>query len=886
VQPEMKKVGSYEILALLGAGGMGEVYRAHDSKLGRDVAIKILPPAFAADTDRMARFQREAQLLASLNHPHIATIYGVEESAGAPALIMELVEGPTLADRIAVGPIPLDEALAIARQLADGLEFAHEKGIVHRDLKPANVKLTRDGQVKVLDFGLAKAMADDLASGNPMNSPTLTLSATRAGVILGTAAYMPPEQAKGKTVDRRADIWAFGVVLYEMLTGSRGYNGETAAETLASVIKEELEWSRLPAGIPPHIRRLLRRCLEKDPRRRLRDIGEARIAIDEPPAELPPVAAPAPRAASPLPWIAAGLLLAGGTALAWTHFRETPPVDRVLRYSMDPPDKSSVHSFAVSPDGRMLAIAGTVQGKGHLWLRPLDTLQAQLLAGTDAAQYPFWSPDSRYIGFFAQGKLKKIAAAGGPAQSLCDAPLGRGGSWALDGTILFAPAPDSGLQRVSSAGGIPVVVTPKPKTSDRFPALLSDGRHFVHIVTGTPEESGIHLGALDGKENRRLIADASSATYVPPAPGQRIGYLLFLRDSTLMAQPVDTRNLQLTGEMFPVAEHISFGANNNFAPVAASSNGVLVYQAGRAIVGAQMIWTDRAGKTLGQPSPPGGYWDLSLSPDEKTVAISKLDGANTDIWLHDIGRGTDTRLTFAAMNAASVWSPKSDRIAFASTRNGSTPDLFLKSAGGTGGEEVLLASPLSKFPYDWSRDGRWLIYGETGAKARMDLLALPLDVPASQRKPVPLVTTDFEELQGQVSPDGHWLAYVSDESNLREIYLRPFPAGDGKWKVSNTGGEQPRWRQDGKELFFLDRSAKLFAVPVKSAPTPTPSVELGPPEPLFDTGISLVAGAGVAMQYSVAANGQRFLVLRSGDPGSEVPLTVEVNWLTRNRPAN
>jgi len=880
------RLGSFEILAPLGAGGFGEVYRARDSRLARDVAIKILPPAFADDPERMARFQREAQLLAALNHPNIAVLYGINESGGAAALIMELVEGPTLSVRIAAGPVPLDEAIPIARQIADALECAHERGIIHRDLKPANIKLTRDGQAKVLDFGLAKAVGGSAISGDSVDSHTLTISATQSGVILGTAAYMPPEQAKGKEVDRRADIWSFGVVLYEMLTGTRAYTGETAADTMASVLKEELDWSRLPADTPPHIRRLLKRCLEKDPRRRLRDIGEARIALEYDGTETGTPAilvAPLPSAIKRrLPWaVAAGLLICA-TGLAWLDFRQSPQPDRVLRYTIEAPEKSSVHSFAVSPDGRLLAIAGALQSGSRLWIRPLDTLLAQALPGTEGAQYPFWSPDGKFVGFFAEGKLKKIAADGGPAQSLCDAPNGRSGSWNRDDVILFAPQPSGGIHRVPARGGTDTPVT-HVNGSDRFPVFLPDGRHFLHLVTSAPAaESGVYLTSLDGKETRRVLADASSFSYVPPAAGQNLGHLLFVRDSTLVAQPFDPDRLAAAGDAFPVAEHVGFGANNNFAPVGASANGVLVYQSDRSVLQNDLVWFDRSGKVAGQVAPLGEYWDVALSPDEGTAAYSLLGGGNTgNIWLYEFARQTGQRFTFhPSGNLGAVWSPRGDRIAFSSNRNAAVSNLFVKPANGAAQEEPLLSTGDIKIASSWSPDGRYLVYEEINPKTKADIWVLPMDGPAQSRKPFVFLSTEFDELQGQLSPGGRWMAYTSDSDGRREIYVRPFPAANALWKISTGGGEEPRWRRDEKEIFFVEPDGKLAAAAVTETAGQKPAFAVGGQQTLFDAHIDLRASNERGMQYDVASNGQRFLVLRTAAPAS-TPLTVIVNWMPK-----
>ena len=559
------RLGPYEILAPIGAGGMGEVYRAQDTKLGRDVAIKVLPESFAHDAERMARFEREAQVLASLNHPHIATIYGLER-ARRPALVMELVEGPTLAERIGGRAMPLDEALPIAKQIAEGLEYAHEKGIIHRDLKPANVKLTADGNVKILDFGLAKALEAPVPAGNPSISPTLTLAGTQAGVILGTAAYMAPEQARGATVDKRADIWAFGVVLYEMLTGKQPFAGETVSDTLAAVLKTEPEWEAIPA----RLRRLVRRCLEKNPKRRLRDIGEARVVIEDVLAgsaeEQAVTAAPRPIAYSwllPLsPWLSAALLLTT-LVLSWLYFRQAPPAERVVRTTIALPAKAVVDSFALSPDGRYLTLSARVDGARRLWLRPLDALDPQLLPGTEDAGYPFWSPDSRYIGFFAQGKLKKIAVSGGPVRNLCDAVDGRGATWNREGVIVFAPSavsPD--LQRVPADGGVPSSVTrAESGVHRRFPIFLPDGHRVLYLANSskTPSQNGIFLTSLDAKENRRLLPDLSNAFYVPPGAGRHGAQILFVRNGVLMAQPVHPATLQLAGEASPVADGVGQG---------------------------------------------------------------------------------------------------------------------------------------------------------------------------------------------------------------------------------------------------------------------------------------------------------------------------------------
>jgi Tol biopolymer transport system component/predicted Ser/Thr protein kinase len=848
------RLGAYEILSLIGAGGMGEVYRARDTKLKREVALKVLPDAFASDPERMARFQREAEVLACLNHPNIAQIYGVEERA----LVMELVEGEALK-----GPLPVETALNYARQIADALEAAHEKGVTHRDLKPANIMITPAGVLKVLDFGLA---AYSLAREG--GDSTLTMSPTRAGMIMGTAPYMSPEQAIGKPVDRRADIWSFGVVLYEMLAGKRLFSGESAAEILASVIKEEPNLDALPASVRP----IVERCLRKDLKYRWQAIGDVRIALEEVEQAIlsPAITSPATRSPAPLGWIAAGVI---ALAAVLIYFRQTaPPPERALRYTIAAPENSAVHSFAISPDGRYVTIAAAVQGKRQLWLRPLDALQSQPIPGTEDAAFPFWSPDSRYIGFFAQGKLKKIASGGGPAQSLCNAESGRGGTWNRDDVIVFFPDPTSAaIQRVPAAGGVPADVT-KTKGQYRFPVFLPDGRHFLYtVVAGSlPEKTGVYLSSLDGNENRRVLADRSSVAFAA-------GHLLFIRENTLMAQPFDARSAQTSGDAFPLAEGVAFSTTNpNFALVSVSESGVLLYASGGASGNNQIAWFDRAGKLLGSAAAPGNVSAPSISPDERLIAFSRNVGrTNADVWLRDLARGTDTRFTFdASRNLAPFWSPKGDRIVFASNRGG-VYNLYEKAASGSGQDELLLSTPNLKAPDQWSRNGRFIVYSEIDPKTKFDLWVLP--VGQGGGKPIPFLQTEFNELMGQISPDGHWMAYTSDESGQREVYVRPFPASDGKWRISTAGGDEPRWRGDGKELFFAGADGKMMAVAVKAAAEEKPFFEAGPPVPLFESHIA-AGGAIVLFEYDVTEDGKRFLVATSAAAASTPPLTVVVNW--------
>jgi eukaryotic-like serine/threonine-protein kinase len=862
------KLGPYEITAPIGAGGMGEVYRARDMKLKRDVALKVLPEAFAGDPGRMLRFQREAEVLASLNHPNIAHIYGVEERA----LVMELVEGETLS-----GPLPIETAVNYARQIAEALEYAHERGVIHRDLKPANVKVTTEGTVKLLDFGLAKATEDPAsASEDPSNSPTLTLGATRVGVIMGTAAYMSPEQANGKSVDKRADIWSFGAVLYEMLAGKKAFDGESVSDTLATVMKLEPDWTVLPQDVPASIHKLVRRCLTKDRKHRLRDIGEARIVLENPgetEVALQAESRPHPK----IPWVIASVLGVALAALSFVYLRQPPPAaSQVLQYTIEAPPKTNITNFAISPDGHYVAMTATSERGGQMWVRPLDSLQAQPLAGTEEASYPFWSPDSLYIGFFAGGKLKKISVAGGPAQTLCDAPVGSGGTWNSEGTIVFGSV--SGLSRVSAAaGGVPNKVIEVRFSG--FPTFLPDGRRFLYAVSIASKEAGVYLGSLDvrpGPQGRRVSVDVSNPQYLPPYEGSSHGYILFVREQTLMAQPVDPNSLQPAGDLFPVIE-VSSRPGRNIYEYSISRNGILLYRTGSAL--RQHAFFDRSGKQLsavgGLVSAPPGI--VALSPNEKRMVSVRGVGAKIDLWITELERGTESRFTFdASRNVAPVWSPDGNYVAFSSYRGGST-DLYRKAANQAGQDELLWRSEFPKFPTDWSRDGRFIIFRQTSPGTKLDLFALPV---TEDKKPIPLLNSEFNEIEGTVSPDGRWLAYASDESGSYEVYVQPFgptsskPA-TGKWQISIGGGSDPHWRGDGREMFYVAPNRKIMAVAVK---TDGDGFVPSPPQSLFDMRFS-VDDLGVS-RYAVSADGQRFLIAADPETAPESPpLHVTVNWL-------
>jgi hypothetical protein len=716
-----QKFGPYEIIAHLGRGGMGEVYRARDTKLGREVALKVLPPAFAEDSERLTRFTREAQALAALSHVNIAAIYGLEETGGTSALVMELVEGQTLADRIRSGPIPVDEAMGIARQIAEALEAAHERGIIHRDLKPANIKITPEGKVKVLDFGLAKAMdAGSTAGGLPADSPTETVESTRAGVILGTAAYMSPEQARGKAVDKRADIWSFGVVFFEMLTGKVMFEGETAGEILAAVLRAEIELKNLPADTPANIRRLLNRCLQRDPKERLRDIGDARIEIGEELKGGVETTRPATALATiqtagrrrMVPWVLAALSATLVVSLAVVYFREPPPQPLPVKFTLAPPEKASFGAIAVSPDGTRIAFTATDSRIRQLWLRPLASLAAQPLAGTENADYPFWSPDARFIGFFADGKLKRIEASGGPPQTICDAEDGRGGAWSRQGTILFTPKISTSIYQVQATGGESQPVTSldlsRKETTHRWPSFLPDDRHFLYFAYSEQlENTGIYLASLDYRgaafrPSRLIGTDVSGAYAAPPlAAPAHLSYILFLRERTLLAQAFDLRRLATVGDPSPIAKPV--GTDSVFrSHFSISENGVLVYDSIGGDDKMKLLWFDRSGRQLsGAAGPAGSYRSLALSPDGKRVAADPIDPHSlaSEIWLFELAAGASSRFTFRsrANDFYPVWSPDGSRIVFASMRDGPW-NLYQRMASGTGEDELMLRTNTSRYP--------------------------------------------------------------------------------------------------------------------------------------------------------------------------------------------
>jgi len=880
----------YRITARLGAGGMGEVFRATDTRLGRDVALKFLPGLFADDSERLARFRREAHLLASLNHPHIAAIYGLEESGGVQFLALELVEGPTLAERIAEGPMPPAEALGIAVQIAEALEAAHEKPIIHRDLKPANIKVTADGQVKLLDFGLAKALEGEMDEADMANSPTLSHVPTRAGVLMGTAAYMSPEQAKGRRADRRADIFAFGVVLYELLTGKQAFSGESIAEILAGVLKQEMDWSALPADTPPAIRRLLRRCLEKDAKRRLRDIGDARMdiidALTNPQAEAA-AAVPAPVPIQPLwqralPWsLAAFLALVAGLAF-WRPWSTAPTTPVVARFAvaLRPSELLSPGNggLAVSPDGRYVAYTSTPSGgTRQLFLRPMDRAEALPIPGTENAGGLFFSPDSQWIAFTANQKLKKVPVAGGTPIVLCDRLDWNTGSWGPDGTIFFGDTDNmtGKLMRVPAAGGTPQVVTTfeiKPgELGTRWLEVLPGGEAILLVDAGTPgafsDDANIIALSLATGERKTVIQGGTSPHYLST------GHLVYAQGGRLLAVPFDLRRLEVTGAAAPIFEDVWQGTGG-YAAYALSAKGSLAYINGGQLGGrprSTLNWVDRTGVARRLREDAHVFAFPNLSPDGRRLAIRNGDvPPGYDTWIADLTRGTLTRLTFAKSGDQawnSLWTPDGKRVIYSLFTGGNSYKLMWRPADGTGAEEELLSGNDLIVPLSCSPDGQFVVFFRL-RQGHRDLWLLTL---TGDRKARPLIESPANKGQAQISPDGHWLAYASDESGRFEVYVQPFPSLGGKWQVSTTGGAEPRWSRDAGELFYRSGD-KMMAADIQTRTGFTAGV----PRLLFDQ--PYLAFANVA-NYDVAPDGQHFVMLQEPEAASsQLELRVVLDW--------
>jgi len=902
-------LGPYEILAALGAGGMGEVYRARDTKLNRDVALKVLPEAFTTDPDRLARFKREAHVLAALNHPNIATIHGFEESDGVRALVLELVEGHTLADRIAQGPIPVDEALPMARQIADALEAAHEQGIVHRDLKPANVKLRDDGVVKVLDFGLAKAL-DPVAASDGANSPTLTFQATQLGVILGTAAYMSPEQARGRVVDKRSDVWAFGCVLYEMLTGRRAFASEDVPDTIAAIIRGEPDWTVLPAAVPEQIRLLLKRCLEKDRRARASDIGVARFVMaetfvattsDTGSGGVAPRSRP--RSRYRIAVLTGGGLLAliGLVASAvWLGTRLVPKrVDRPVHFSVMMPNRPLLgtsglgRDIAISPDGQFIVYrAGSTAVTSEIAVRALNDLTPRTIAGTAGWRDPFMSPDGQWVGFFIAGEMRKVSIRGGPSISICKVgSFPRGATWSSDNTIIFGD-PRTGLMSVPAGGGDVKTLTTadaaKGEAGHFYPAMMPDGRFVLFTIAATTIENA-QVAMLDLKtgDRKTLIRGASDAVYADT------GHIVYAAAGSLRAVRFDAVRLEAVGDPVTVVDAVVTGVAGQ-ADYALSRHGTLVYLPGGAaeqtLPARTLLWVDRQGKEEPLSVPRQPYAVARLSPDGTRVALDVRDKSN-DIWIWNIGGQTRTPLNVdPAQDLSPVWTPDGHRVIWTSTRGGggSNPNLYWQSSDGTGAAERLTTAFHSQYPTSISRDGaRVALFAQNpDGTGGMSISVLNMNGATGRRPVEPLLSGGLRDLivNGEISPDSRWIAYQSNESGSFQVYVRPFPKVDeGRWQISPAGGTRPMWARNGRELFFLDGNDHLTSVPVL---TNAATFAAGAPTQILKTryypgwtsrGFDLRA-------FDISADGKRFLMIKDDDTTEQKSaaappsMTVVMNW--------
>ncbi|HJW14977.1 MAG TPA: protein kinase [Thermoanaerobaculia bacterium] len=890
------RLGPYEILASVGAGGMGEVYRAKDTRLDRTVAVKVLPAHLSRSEEVRQRFEREARTISSLSHPHICSLYDVGNQDGTEYLVMEFLEGETLTDRLSKGPLPIEQVLRYGTEIANALEKAHKQGIVHRDLKPGNIMLTKSG-VKLVDFGLAfrrpldaAGREQSAASQHPMagnsQSAIQTMigdpALTQEGTILGTFQYMAPEQLEGKEADARSDIFAFGTVLYEMATGQKAFAGKSQASLIASILSAEPQpISQIAPMAPPALDRVVKTCLAKDPDDRWQTAHDVALQLKWIAEGGSQLGVPAPVVArrkgrERLAWSIAAILALATLALAAALLTRPRAAARVVWSSLLPPEKTTYHFVgdnagppAVSPNGLQIAFtARDSSGKALLWVRALDSSAARALSGTEDAMYPFWSPDSRFLGFFAGGKLKRIEAAGGPSIVLCDAGDARGGAWSRDGVILFEPHFREPIFKVAANGGKAEPATKfddsRKETTHRFPVFLPDGKHFLYLAgshaVGTESElHSIYVGSLDGKPPRHLVNARSKPLYAA-------GHLLFVRQRTLMAQPFDAKSGTLSGEAFPIVANVQEDPGFFTAVFSVSDNGLLAYQeSGGAGDQHQFTWFDHDGKQLPNPEAKGNLWFPRLSHDGRRLLFAQGDPG--DVWLEDLSRHVTTRLTFnPSDDNSAVWSPDDTRIYFMSQRSGAG-DIYQKAASGTGADELLFSSNSLKNPTSVSPDGRYLLYDALNPKTKWDVEALSL----TDRKVIPFLHGEFDENEGEFSPDGHWVAYASNESGRYEIYVQPFPEPGGKWQVSTNGGSFPAWRRDGKELFYIAPDRKLMAVPVKTGE----AFEPGTAAPLFEIRLR----NDPTRHYDVSADGQRFLVnMPLGEETSSPPISLVQNW--------
>ncbi len=872
------RLGPYEILAPIGAGGMGEVYKARDTRLGREVAVKVLSSHLSASEEIRQRFEREAKTISQFSHPHICALYDVGREGDTEFLVMELLEGESLADRLGKGALPNEQVLRYGIEIADALDKAHRQGIVHRDLKPGNIMLTKSG-VKLLDFGLAKPLASAGArtvSGASVLATEAQASQplTERGTILGTFQYMAPEQLEGAEADARSDIFAFGAVLYEMATGRKAFSGKSQASLIGSILRDDpTAISEIAPMVSPALNRVIKTCLAKDPEQRFQTAHDIKLQLEWIAEGGSQAGLPAPVVArrknrEKLAWAVAAAALLAAAALGYGFLRRAPKPARVVRFDVPiPPGVTGIDAPKISPDGKTIAFNATdSSGKTQIWLRPLDALAAQPLAGTEGTRRPFWSPDSRFLGFMADGKLKKVDVSGGPPTKICDAPTGVDGTWSPEGVILLDGTGPDPILRVSAAGGAPVAAV-KPEASRKevqigWPEFLPDGRHFIYMVINQKaEDSAYRMGSLDSKETSLFAPAQTMLAYAPP------GYLLFVKDRTLMAQRFDAKAMKTSGEPVPLAEQIGTDAVG-LARFSVSRDGVLAYRTGES--GNRLLWMDRSGKELDALGDPAEHQDPAMSPTGDRVAfdVAEMRSGKNDVWIRDLARGVNSRFTFAPGNAyCPVWTPKGDAIVYASDREGAA-GFYEKSTSGQGDERLLLKDDALVVPISFSPDGSLLAYQRRDPKNGWDILIVPT---TGEAKPIPFRATSFNEGNPQFSPDGRFLAYGSNESGRNEIYVQSYPGPGRTWQISTAGGQDPHWRRDGKELYYRAPDQKLMAVEIRGGD----ALEAGMPQLLFQ---GRAAQGASSTKYLPDATGQKFLFVAPLGREYLTPTTVVLNW--------
>lgn len=873
------RLGPYQISEQLGAGGMGEVYRARDTRLDRSVAIKVLPRHLSDRPDLRERFEREARTISSLNHPNICTLHDIGRQDGVDFLVMEYLEGETLAARLAKGALPLEEALEVALQMADALDKAHRQGVVHRDLKPGNIMLTKSG-AKLLDFGLAKQAQPAASPAGQSAAPTNENPLTLQGTILGTLQYMSPEQLEGKDADPRTDIFAFGAVIHEMVTGRKAFDGKSQVSLIAAIVDHDPPpISSVKPVSPPLLDHLVKVCLVKNPDKRWQTMADVliqlRLIVDSGVELAAPAAGGRTKRHLRAAWgTAAVLFLAAGALALLLVFGGTSPEAAKISFEIPTPSAPSPLHNSMSPSGSHIAAIVTSDKGAVLWVRPLERLNAQTVAGTENVLFPFWSPDGRFIGFFADGKLKKVDLLGAPPQTLSDAAAGHGGTWSQDDVIVLAPTASGPLFRVSAAGGAATQLTELDKsreeTAHRHPQFLPDNKHFIYVaVSNKPENSGVHAASLDSKERKFLVNTPYKAMFAAPE------HLLFTRENTLMAQRFDPVRLELAGEPFPIAEGVGINITNSAAGFTVSNNGILAYRTGGLGTASYLMWFDRSGKNIETVGAPAGYQNHVLSPDLQRLAVARAESGPSDIWIVDLVRGPITRFTFdSGIDNAPLWSPDGTRIVFSTNRGNAAFDLYQKSASGVGQEELLFKSDHPKVPEHWSGDGRFLLYRDIDPQTREDLWVLPM---MGDKKPEPVVRSPFREFQGRFSPDGRWIAYVSNESNQDQVYVQGFPTASSRTQISTTGGFQPRWRRDGKELLFISQAREVMAVDI--GVSADGALKIGVPRKLFSA--TPITVTSYRNSWEMTPDAQRFLINSSQQQAtSSLPITVVVNWLS------